>query len=111
MDTTRLDLTEGDWIEVKHELSYGERQMLMATAYKMRGDKEPVEIDWSSLNLKDLELWIVDWSFKDDDGKSVEVNGDSIRALAIDTAMEIETALKEHKARAEGNSPTTESPE
>ena len=112
-DTTRLALTEGDWIEAKNELSYGERQSLMATAYKMRrgADRPDEEIDWAGTNLKDLELWLVDWSFKDEDGKPVAVSADSIKALSIETALEIEAALKEHKARAEGNSPTTESPE
>lgn len=114
-ETVRLDLSEGDWIEVKDELSYGERQVLMSVGVKRTGITEEtraVEIDWSVINVADMAMWIVDWSFTDDAGARVPVSEDSIRALSLEAATEVNEALKAHKARAEKNGMTTDgSPE
>jgi small-conductance mechanosensitive channel len=114
-ETARLELTEGDWIEVKDELSYGERQVLMSVGVKRTGVTEEtraVEIDWSVINVADMAMWVVDWSFTDDVGVRVPVSEDSIRALSLEAANEVNEALKAHKARAEKNVTTTDgSPE
>lgn len=115
VETVRLDLSEGDWIEVKDELSYGERQTLMAVGVRRTGLTEgarEVEIDWSVINVADMAMWITDWSFTDEAGARVPVSEDSIRALSLDAANEVNEALKAHKARAEGNVTTADgSPE
>jgi hypothetical protein len=111
VETVRLDLSDGDWIEVKQELSYGERQKLMAAGFKRTGitdDTRSVEVDWSVLNIADMTLWLIDWSFLDDAGKPVTVNEASIRALSMETAVEINAALDAHKASAAKNAPTTD---
>jgi hypothetical protein len=111
VDTVRLDLSDGDWIDVKDELSYGERQVLMAAGVKRTGitdDTRSIEVDWSVLNIADMVLWLVDWSFTDDAGRPVAVSEASIRALSMETAAEINAALDAHKARAEKNAETND---
>lgn len=102
--TTRLELSEGDWVEVKDELSYGERQRLLAAGVRMNGlDTAEVTVDWTAINVLDMELWLVDWSFTDEQGKPVPVSADAIRALTEEAAAEIDAALTAHKQRAEKN--------
>lgn len=109
-DTVRLELTEGDWIEVKSEISYGERQTLIAAGVQASAGadgKSSVVMDFAAINVRDMATWIVDWSFCDAKGKPVAVSVAAIEALNEETAAEVDAALKAHKLRAEKNAPTT----
>ena len=109
-ETVRLELTEGDWIEVKSELSYGEQQNLLlgdSQVTRVEGGVKEVTVDLELINIHDMAMWLVDWSFVDANGKRVPVSVESIKALSVDTAEEVDAALTEHKLAREKNAPTS----
>ena len=95
--TVKLELSEGDWIEVKRELSYGEQLQLQDESSRRSEEDDKLRFVYSSFYVAHLVAWIVDWSFTDDNGR-VEVTADSIRALKSDIAGEINTALNKYEA-------------
>jgi hypothetical protein len=109
-ETVRLELTDGDWIEVKRELSYGEQQELFLRDVQMTGlagGERNVSVDLQLINIRDMAMWIVDWSFEDAKGKRVPVSIDSIKALATDAAEEVDEALTAYKLSLEKNAVTS----
>ncbi len=104
LDTTRIDLSDGDWIELKNEISYGERQRLNNSALDKIGASDasqgqvPSElgINFARFNLLRMYIWIADWSFCDAKGKHADLTLDTISHLSEGAAAEIETALTKH---------------
>jgi len=97
--TVKLELTEGDWIEVKKELTYGE-QLQLQDESAVRGEDDIRHFTNSAFYIARLVIWIVDWSFEDDKGH-VEVTADAVRALRGEIAGEINTAINKHEAEQE----------
>lgn len=97
-ETVRLELSEGDWIEVKKRLTYGEQQRLAGGALKpkLTDGEIDISLDLETHSILRLSTWIVDWSFCDTKGKQVEVDRDAIASMDPDTAEEIEDALTAH---------------
>jgi hypothetical protein len=106
--TARLDLSDGDWVEIKRELSVGERKKLEASPMNsvrpgehVKTDPNDVEmgLDWGRYYLVKLQVYIVAWSFEDASGKSVRVTADAINNLDSDTAEEIMEAINQHEEK------------
>lgn len=96
-ETVKLDLSEGDWVEVKGRLTYGERQRLAASSFRTGHlGSDAVDLDFEAYALTKLETWLVDWSFTDAKGKHVSVSRAAIRNLDPETADEITEALNAH---------------
>jgi hypothetical protein len=100
-ETTRLDLSDGDWIEVKNELSYGEQQRISSAALNkvsgmIEGEDQAISVDLERYNVLRLETWLVDWSFCGSNGKQVPISRDAIAALDQNTAAEVNAALEKH---------------
>ena len=102
-ETVRLDLSEGDWVEVKSRLSYGEQQRLAGGALRTRrslvgtGNEDfELSVDMEAYDVLRLSTWIADWSFCNSAGKQVPVSPEAIAALDPDTAAEIDEALSAH---------------
>jgi hypothetical protein len=98
LNTVRLDLSDGDWIEIKERLSYAEAQALGSASLVGLNGRGGYDIDMARFGLKRIETWLTDWSFVDTDGKSVNLTVDAIRNLDPDTATEILTALDNYQA-------------
>ncbi len=68
-ETVRLELSDGDWIEVKRRLTYGESQRLASAGLtSVKGERPQdaeVGIDLERYNLTKLEIWLTDWSLRD----------------------------------------------
>lgn len=100
--TVRIDLSEGDWIDIKRELTYGEEQHLASTGLvslkETDNGKGELGIDWGALNLAKIETWVIDWSFTNDDDKRMPVDKSTVRNLKADTAVEILTAIDKYEA-------------
>lgn len=96
--TVRLELSDGDWIEIKERLSYGEQQRLAGAALgKMTpGADAEIGLNWAMYNIERLSLWIVDWSFNLADGKDAPLNKQTIAALDPATVEEIDAAITAH---------------
>jgi hypothetical protein len=91
VDTVRLDLSHGDWIEVKRQLSYGDIQ---AVASKTRGDFTAGELYFVAAAL-------VDWSLVDEQDKRVDIDEEpariaALKALKPSDFAEIDAAISKH---------------
>lgn len=103
-ETQRLDLSDGDWIEVKKRLSISEQKRLESAIFagikgaadmtaETRAEDVEVMLDSAAAYMAKLELYLLDWSLCDGTGKHVKVTTGAIHALDPDTADEIMTAL------------------
>jgi len=99
-NTIRKEISEGDWVEIKEELTYGEQKRLETGAMgKMTasGSTDPgISLDFERYNLMRLYTWLVAWSFVDGAGKRVKITLDAIAALDTETAQEIDDVLTAH---------------
>ena len=99
----RLELSDGDWVLVRAELSYGQQRRLTfaglsgVPAALAEQDQAPrLTMDMATYQLERLVTWVMDWSFVDADGQPVVVSREAIEALHPDTAAEIDAALDRH---------------
>jgi len=111
---TRLALSDGDWVAVRKELTYGQQRRLAAaglsgvpTALAERGEGEKLTIDLAQYDIERLCTWVIDWSFTGADGEPVYVSREAIEALHPDTAAEIQAALDRHVEALEGKGGAT----
>ena len=102
----RLELSEGDWVLVRKELSYGQQRRLAASG--LTGidpavtEGQRLQVDLAAYDIERLVLWVMDWSFRDADGEHVVVSREAIEALHPDTARELNEALDRHIEAQEG---------
>ena len=116
--TERVDLSDGDWLELKREISYGESLELSNATRLADGS-----LDLRDYYLTRAALWIVDWSFVDgqgnpivwDDGversdlQTLERRKTLIASLDAQTGGEIQQAINAMEAKAsEGKAPKIE---
>jgi len=100
-EIVRLDLSDGDWLEVRKELSTGEARRAMAKTIKsMRADGR-IEPDLEMLGRAEIAAFIVDWSFVDANDKRVPFTDAALDNLTQDAYAEIETAVRAHIAAVE----------
>lgn len=103
-DTTRLDLSDGDWIEVKTELNVDDMEQLN------RASTRPVEInqatgagdvtlalDMFGFRRKRVEIYLVEWSFRGPDDRPMAVGPTAVGLLAPRDFDEIEAAIVRHE--------------
>lgn len=98
--TTKLPLSDGDWIEVKRRITYEEQEALNAASVK-RESLAPgagIQMDLATYNIERLAMWLVDWSFEDEAGAVVPCDRDAIKLLDPATAKEVDAALTAHIA-------------
>lgn len=116
--TERVDLSDGDWLELKQEISYGESLELSNATRLADGS-----LDLRDYYLTRAALWIVDWSFVDglgnpivwDDGversdlQTLERRKTLVASLDAQTGGEIQQAINAMEAKAsEGKAPKIE---
>lgn len=98
--TVRLDLSDGDWIEVKQELNAGEYRNVMARQMKSMVMGERAELDPAQVGLAKIVEYLVEWSFKDGD-KPVPVTESAITSLDADSFNEIREKIDAHEEAVE----------
>ena len=106
--TTELQLSDGEWIEVKEQLSFGEQEDLNTAGLKtmktVAGETE-VSLEWSQFNTAKILMWVVDWSFRLPNGHKADINMKTVRNLRDDVAKEILLAIENYQTTvAEKNS-------
>lgn len=99
----RLELSDGDWVLVHAELTYGQQRRLASAglsgvpaALAEQGQGEGLSIDLAAYDIERLVTWLMDWSLVDADGERVAVSRQAIEALHPDTAKEVQDALDRH---------------
>jgi hypothetical protein len=99
----KLPLSDGDWVLVRAELTYGQQRRLAmagvtgvppALADQTGGAR--LQVDWAVFENERLVTWLLDWSFRDGEGDHVVLTRERIEALHPDTAQEITAALDTH---------------
>lgn len=95
-DTTKLPLSEGDWVEVKKYLNSGEdKRLTLGDGVQATGDSE-YTVDLAGRMFLPLEVYLVAWSFTDFDGNQTKPTPENIRALDPAIEAEIRAALEKH---------------
>src|SRR6478735_688564 len=107
-ETTRIELSDGDWLEVRDELSLGRQQKLAGAGIGGLqgfdgGDLASVrmELDLSAFEIQRILAWVTEWSFRDGTGRPVALTREAVENLNAETAEEIKAALDEHVAAVE----------
>ena len=93
---TRLPLSDGDWIEVKDELTVGEARAVTQSfvgVINPDGSRTP---NRETLGMGQVFAHLVDWSLKDANDKPVPLTMDALKALSLDDFREIDDALDRH---------------
>jgi hypothetical protein len=100
-NVVKLTLSDGDWIEVKERLTFGETQALTAstlaqTGSLTRGEALDVTLNMGAYKIVRMAAYLTDWSFRDEFDNRVTINRTSIETLDPATADEIDAALDAH---------------
>jgi hypothetical protein len=105
----KLPLSEGDWVLVRAELTYGQQRRLatigitgVPAALAAEGEAPSLKVDWAAYDIERLCTWVMDWSFRDADGDPVVVSREAVEALHPDAAAEVQAALTAHIEALEG---------
>ena len=85
-DVVRLDISEGDWIEIRKEFSIADE--LRFSKAKSEGDVIDI-----------LSSLVIDWSLVDRDGKKMPCGQDTIPHLLPADALEIAAAITGYLSR------------
>lgn len=104
-DVVRLDLSEGDWIDVKKTLTVGEERDIASLAVRGYARDGKVDIDAGKLSFLTAAHYLVNWSFLNLQGQAIVWPGnvsidkkiDVLRTLDAPTMREIEAALEAHR--------------
>ena len=97
--TVQLNLDEGQWIEVKKELNVGDQKRLIGAGVKRSVIPATgligTEIGWD-YEIERALVWIVDWSFRDDQQQKVAVTRSAVESLQIGVFQTIQNAISKH---------------
>ena len=100
-ETRKITLPDGEWIEIKKLLNVGEdRRYRSAGLKRLTGSPgsaaTAVDVDWAELALARVTAYLVDWSFRDGNGKTVDLTPAAIQNLSTDDFEEIDNAIQAH---------------
>lgn len=110
-DTVRIDLGDGQWIEVKAELTKGERDKANAFMYRESvTEGKAVAVDIERMPKAEAMAYLVDWSLTRN-GQKVSIDSDADRLAALDKMSEaafevVSSAIKAHVEKAEADRPS-----
>ena len=97
-EVERVDLGDGEWVDIKRRMSYGDRQKLIAYYAKLQTKLNSPDVDISldveGGNIMLLLLNIKAWSLKDRDGKPLPVTRETIAMLDPDIAERLEREIE-----------------
>lgn len=81
-ETARIDLPGGEWIEVKKQLTKGERDKVNAMLIKEVRSDGRMTPDFEMMSKAEALAYLVDWSLKDGDRKiPIETDADKLSAI------------------------------
>lgn len=95
----RLELSHGDWVEVKKRLGIGEQKKVENGGLRRVQGKDgnaEVILDFDEYSFVRAEVYVLEWSFKNRDDKPVEVSPSAIRNLDPKSFFELDNAIMKH---------------
>ena len=103
-EIVRINLTGGDWITIKRQLTAGEQRRVFARTTKAVKAGQPIEIDLEKAGISTMVEYLVDWSFTDQEGKPVPIKdmpseyvADVLNSLDGESFAEITDAISAHE--------------
>ena len=81
-DVVRIDFEDGEWIEVKEELSQADQDFIIDSMAKATANGKEPKIEMKLGKMALLERAIINWSFKDGE-KPIPVNNENISNLRL----------------------------
>lgn len=99
--TDRLPLSDGDWLEVKRELTAGEQRRVFSNVVKTMVSGEKTELNPEHVGKTKILEYVVAWSFVDDKGDPVPFSSSALDGLDLESFMEIMEAVDAHDEKAE----------
>ena len=103
-EVVRLDLAEGDWIDVKKFLTAGEEARMNGAGLRQmtqEDGKAAFTLDFERLRLAQVAAYVVAWSFVDAKGNQTKPTPENVSALSGDVLKEIGDAIDTHLQRME----------
>lgn len=100
-DIVRLNLSDGDYIDIKKELNAGESRRVFARLVKDMRAGEKISLEPEQVGLTKIAEYLVGWSFTDQQGRPVEVSEGAIQNLDMDSYVEIREAIDAHEVTVE----------
>ena len=105
LDTVRLDLSDGDWVEVRRILTVGEERDLVSLAVRGYRPDGTADLDTKMLSFLSAATYITGWSLMNMDGAPIPwmrnatmaQRVDVLRALDSATMGEIDDAIAAHR--------------
>jgi len=103
-ETVRIDLGDGDWVDIKARLSYGDRRkasggMMKVVFNPTSGAVEPIELDIEQQEANLMLVGIVDWNLKDEEGEIAPINKDTVSMLDGETSDRVIAEMNERYRR------------
>ena len=105
-DAVHLELTDGDWVDVKAQLNYGDAVKARAMLVKDIRTDGRVTPDFQLVEIAQILAYLVDWSFIDAAGRKIPVDTDEQKrsglfALDEATVKELMAAIGAHAEKSE----------
>jgi hypothetical protein len=101
-DTTKLTISEGDWLLVKKRLNHGEQQEAFARRYI--SDALGNRVNLRLAGMEKVTAYLLDWSLTDLEekplvirDKSIEELESALNAIDPDSFAEIRAAIEAHE--------------
>ena len=95
----RIDLSDGDWIEVKRRLCHGDVRDRMVALTGIDLGNGRAELNRDMVGIADILAWVVAWSFIDTQGVILPIEKAAIRQLDDESYREIVDAVDLHEVR------------
>jgi len=104
-EIVRINLTGGDWITIKKQLTAGEQRRVFARSTKGARAGQPIDIDLETAGVSNVVEYLIDWSFTDHAGHPVPIKDmpaeyvmATLNSLDSDSFNEIQQAITDHEA-------------
>lgn len=94
--TVRLSLSQGDWVDVKQELTSGEhRQMFLAQLNSTELGSKPT-LDLKNVGVSRVLGYVVAWSYVGFDDKPLQITSEVLDKFDGETFQEVLAAVDAH---------------
>ncbi len=103
-ESVRYELSDGDWVEFKKRLNYGEIKRLTTSGLNLVGDmgnNPRYDLSIERFEENKRVIWLSTWSFCNGRGRLMEITAENMGALEPETVAEIDLALETHRAAME----------
>lgn len=102
-DTRRLELSDGDWIVVRKQLTHGETQEAFKRRY-LSGVDGKLHVDPVQIGHAQILAYLVDWSLTNPDGTVIAIKRQpaeyvegALNSFDDETVAEILAAIRQHE--------------